>query len=370
MRSDYVKRKRLCYRFTENACTELKTMTGSAPETGESAYVRPTIKMIAGIAKVSISTVSRSLSDDPSISKATKRRIAAIAQELGFVPNIVARGLVQRRTNLVGFILGPFTNPFYLEMLPLLASRLADRGAQMMVFRIKDPGAFEGTLSALAQHQVQGCLIAAATLTPEAAELCKRFRMPVVMINRIGDFYASSINCNNREAGEQVAAALIGEGRTRLAYIGGPVGQATVQDIEREQGFWAKAQALGIPAGRRFEGAYGYSGGRDATDRMLNEDATIDGVFVANDIMAFGVLDRLRSANMPVPDRISVIGFDDLPASSWDAYNLTTVRQPVETMIDRACDLLDAHVRNPAMPAESTFLRGELIVRGSTRLQG
>lgn len=342
-------------------------MTDTNPTTNESAYVRPTIKIIAGIAKVSISTVSRSLSDDPSISKATKRRIVAIAHEMGFVPNIVARGLVQKRTNLVGFILGPFTNPFYLEMLPLLASRLADRGAQMMVFRVKDPTEFEGTLSALAQYQVQGCLIAAATLTPEAAEICNRFRMPVVMINRIGDFYASSINCNNREAGEQVAATLIGEGRKHLAYIGGITAQATAQDIDREEGFWAKTKSLGIKVGKRYEAAYAYEGGRDAAEQLLREDPTVDGIFVANDIMAFAVLDKLRRANIGVPDQISVVGFDDLPSSRWDAYNLTTVRQPVEAMIDRAYDVLEAHVRNPALPAESTFLRGELILRGSTR---
>jgi DNA-binding LacI/PurR family transcriptional regulator len=329
--------------------------------------VRPTIKTIAGLAKVSVSTVSRSLSDDPSISKATKRRVNALAKSVGFVPNIAARGLARRSTSLVGFVIGPFTNPFYLEMLPILASRLTDRGAQLMVFRVKDASGFESTLAALAQYQVKGCLIAAASFTPEAAQICTRFRIPVVMINRLADLYASSVNCNNREAGEQVAALLCAEGRRRLAYVGGTDLETTVQDLDREQGFRTKALALGVKVGKRYAGAYTYDGGGSAADLLLRQQPDVDGIFVANDIMAFGVLDRLRRAGVSIPKRVSLVGFDDLAASSWDAYNLSTVRQPVEAMIDRAYDLLAAHSDDTAPPAESSFLRGTLILRGTTR---
>jgi DNA-binding LacI/PurR family transcriptional regulator len=329
--------------------------------------VRPTVKTLAALAKVSVSTVSRSLSDDPSISKTTKRRIIALAKRVGFVPNVAARGLAQRSTSLVGFVIGPFTNPFYLEMLPILASRLTERGAQLMVFRVKDASAFESTLAALAQYQVKGCLIAAASFTLEAAQICTRFRIPVVMINRLADLYASSVNCNNREAGEQVAALLYEEGRRHLIYVGGHESEATAQDRDREQGFRSKALALGAVVGTRYAGEYTYEGGGKAAEAILRDDPKVEGIFVANDIMAFGVLDRLRRAGISVPKRLSVVGFDDLSASSWNAYDLSTVRQPVEAMIDRAYDLLVAHAEDPYLPAESSFLRGTLVRRGTTR---
>ena len=88
---------------------------------------RPTIKMIATLARVAPSTVSRAINDDPSISLRTRARIQGIAARVGFVPNVTARGLVTRRSDVVALVLGPSQNPFYLEMIPLITERLALR---------------------------------------------------------------------------------------------------------------------------------------------------------------------------------------------------------------------------------------------------
>jgi DNA-binding LacI/PurR family transcriptional regulator len=330
---------------------------------------RPTIKMIAGLAGVATSTVSRALNEDRSISDATRRRIARIAARVGFVPNAAARGLVTRRSSVVALILGLSPNPFYLEMIPVISMRLAARGMGLMIFRMGDQDRIEDTLGALARHHVGGCLVAAASLTREAARLCSRFNIPIVMINRLDELQASSVNCDNRDAGRQVAQLLLQEGRRRLAYVGGEPGGATFQDAEREAGFREALQAAGATAPRRYAGSYSYDGGLAVADALGAEGPAQrpDGVFVANDIMAFGVIDGLRRAGVEIPRDTSLVGFDDLPQARWIGYDLTTVRQPIEALVTAALEILERRVADLAAPAESVFVGAELVQRGTTR---
>jgi DNA-binding LacI/PurR family transcriptional regulator len=330
---------------------------------------RPTIKMIAGLAGVATSTVSRALNDDRSISAATRRRIARIAARLGFVPNAAARGLVTRRSSVVALILGLSPNPFYLEMIPVISMRLAARGMGLMIFRMGDQDRIEDTLGALARHHVGGCLVAAASLTREAARLCSRFNIPIVMINRLDELQASSVNCDNRDAGRQVGQLLLHEGRQRLAYVGGEPGAASFQDAEREAGFREALQAAGAPAPRRYAGAYSYDGGLAVAAALCADGPARrpDGVFVANDIMAFGVIDGLRRAGVAIPGDTSLVGFDDLPQARWIGYDLTTVRQPIDALVTAALEILDRRVADEAAPSESVFVGAELVRRGTTR---
>jgi len=327
---------------------------------------RPTIKMIAKLANVAPSTVSRALNAESSISAETRQRITRIADRVGFVPNGIARGLVNGRTNIVALILGVTRNPFYLEMIPVMSAQLATRGMPLMIFRMSGQDRVEDTLAMLARHQVSGCLIAAASLTREAAAMCSRFNIPIVMINRLAQVDASSVNCNNREAGEQVGQLLRQEGRTRLAYVGGEDDAITYQDIEREAGFARAAKSAGLAVPQRFAGPYSYEGGLDVAERLVASRRTFDGIFVANDIMAFGVIDGLRRAGVVIPRDVSVVGFDDLPEARWSAYDLTTVRQPIVSIVDRALTILDHHLSDETAPAEAMIVHAELIRRGTT----
>ena len=93
-----------------------------------------------------------------------------------------------------------------------------------------------------------------------------------------------------------------------------------------------------------------------------------DSIFCANDITALGALDAARQAGISVPEQLSVIGFDDIPAASWGAYALTTVRQPVNTMIDLSVRALLERIETPSLPPITTFVPGPLVRRGSARL--
>lgn len=327
---------------------------------------RPTIKMIATLARVAPSTVSRAINHDPSISLRTRARIQRIAARVGFVPNVTARGLVTRRSDVVALVLGPSQNPFYLEMIPLITERLALRGKPLMIVRMRETDRIEATLATLARHQVSGCLIGAASMTPEAVALCRRFDIPTVMVNRLANVEGSFVSCNNHEAGLQVASLFAAEGRRCIVYVGAEPGKATVQDEQREAGLRDGALGVGLTAPQRFATVYSYEGGLAAARALLGQLPGADGIFVANDIVAFGVLDGLRRAGAVVPGQMSVVGFDDLPQACWLGYGLTTVRQPMETIVEQALGILDRQISEPGAPAEGVYVSAELVRRATT----
>ena len=102
---------------------------------------------------------------------------------------------------------------------------------------------------------------------------------------------------------------------------------------------------------------------------MIDCSEPADAIFCANDIMAIGVLDAVRSKmDMKVPDDVSIIGFDDIPMASWPSFNLTTVRQPVNQMVDGSVKDLISRINKPEKPPNQKVITGELVYRGSARI--
>jgi DNA-binding LacI/PurR family transcriptional regulator len=162
---------------------------------------------------------------------------------------------------------------------------------------------------------------------------------------------------------------LLAEGRGRLVYVGGETGIATFQDAEREAGFREALEAAHVAPPRRLAGPYSYEGGLAAAAVLCVDGAAncADGIFVANDIMAFGVIDGLRRAGVAIPVGTSIVGFDDLPQARWIGYDLSTVRQPIDALVTAALEILDRRVEDEDAPAESVFVAAELVQRGTTR---
>jgi DNA-binding LacI/PurR family transcriptional regulator len=331
-------------------------------------HERPTVRTLARMAGVAVSTVSRALKNDPRISPDVRRRIAELAQRAGYMPNALARTLSGGRSGLIGFVLGSVHNPFYAEMLEQAVAQAAERGLRLLIVHV-GPGPIEETTSdALLQYQVDGCLIASAELTSRAADICAARGVPVVMVNRVARRHGSSVSCDNAAGGREVAAFLLAGGHRRFAIVHGTVGVSTTDD--RERNFCAGLAEAGLQLSQHLPGNSTYEGGYAAGRHIaqLGDAERPDAVFALNDIMAMGVLDALRAAGARVPEEVSVIGFDNVPASGRPGYALTTLGQPLGLMVRRGLDLLAARIEDPALPDETVVLRGELIVRRSARL--
>ena len=163
-----------------------------------------------------------------------------------------------------------------------------------------------------------------------------------------------------------VANALLDAGFTRLAYVAGKVNTSTNQD--REKGFGDRLRERGIVDWQHAQGDYTYQSGYTAVRELLAATARPEAIFCANDIMALGTLDCARDLGIQIPEELSVIGFDDIPAAEWSGYQLTTVRQPVNQMIAATLDVLSHHREDPNTKPALKLIAGRLITRRSARI--
>ncbi|WP_102126503.1 LacI family DNA-binding transcriptional regulator [Deinococcus planocerae] len=332
---------------------------------------RATAADVAQEAGVSQSTVSRVFSDDGRLTRETKDRVRAVARELGYRPHAVARSLITRRTNIVGLVTSDLSNPFYPRLVETFTTRLHALGRRVLLLTAGVGEDLDDLLPEVLSSQVDGYVVASASVSSGVVRECVRIGTPVVLVNRHAPGSgASAVSCDNVAGGRTVADALLAAGCVRPAYVAGREDAST--NIERERGFFTRLRERGVTDVRRERGHYTYASGREAARRLLAlpERERPDGLFCANDITAMGALDAARELGVRVPQDLAVVGFDDIPAAAWSAYDLTTVRQPVEDMIGRSLDLLLAHVERPDLAPELEVLPGTLVERGSSRRKG
>lgn len=321
---------------------------------------------VARAAGVSISAVSRAYTPKASIAKSTKARILDAAAALGYQPNPLARGLITRRSGMVALLMTEVTNPFYPTVLEIFTQALSALGKQVMLLTPAEDEPLEALLPRAISYGVEGVVITSATLTSAMREACAQAPVPVVLFNRTLESGEINAVCCDNEAGGRAIARLFAEGgRRRPAFVAGLPGAST--SLYRERGFVAGLRDAGLPDPIRADGHFTFDGGMDAAAKLLVGPAVPDAIFAANDIMALGVLDGVRRvAGLKVPDDIWVVGFDDIAASAWPSFDLTTFRQPVNRMIAETLRLLEtAETGATALPS-TVLVPGRLIVRGST----
>lgn len=325
-----------------------------------------TAKEVARELGVSQSAVSRAFTKDASISPDLRDRVLQAAERLGYKPNAMARTLITRRSGIVGIVMGDLTNPFYPEVLELLSRRLQKNNLQTLLFNVPQGKEVDDELPLLLQYQVDAVVITSATISSAMAKTCAARGIPVVLFNRyVPGSGVHAVSCDNYEGGRLVARYLVERGHRRLAYVAGKPNTSTTMD--RERGFREQLAERGLSLWGREEAAeYSHEDGRQAALRLLTRKQLPDAVFFANDIMAIGGLDAIRGElNLRVPADLSVVGFDDIQMSAWPSYGLTTVRQPVTEMIEKAAALLDLSAAGKLPRPRNHFIAGPLVERSS-----
>jgi DNA-binding LacI/PurR family transcriptional regulator len=163
-----------------------------------------------------------------------------------------------------------------------------------------------------------------------------------------------------------VADALLDAGYERLAYIAGEEGSSTNRD--REQGFTQQLQTQGHALTfRESGGEYTYEAGYAAAQRLLQTDTWPDAIFCASDLIAMGVFDAAKARGLNIPDDLGLVGFDGIEMTGWPGYNITTVRQPVERMVDTTIEVLLNAIENPDAEPVTRWIPATLVKRNSIR---
>ncbi|MEP0405916.1 MAG: LacI family DNA-binding transcriptional regulator [Roseibium sp.] len=330
--------------------------------------MRVTAHDVAKRAGVSQSAVSRVFTPGTSVSPLMAEKVQKAADELGYRPNVLARSLITGRSRIIGLLVSYLENQFYPEALARLSKAFQAKGYRILVFMVsREDGETDRVVQDLLDHQVDGIVAASVGLSDDVALKCARSGVPAVLFNRgQGHRDLCEVTSDNREGARQVADLFVTAGRERIAHISGWSGSSTAR--ERAAGFKGRLAEHGSSLFAEASGDFTRDGASDAARSLFDVSRAErpDAVFVANDHMAFAVMDVLRfELKLQVPDEVSVVGYDDVPMASWPSYNLTTVSQPLDEMVSATVSQLLARTQKDQIPALHERLPGRLIRRGS-----
>jgi DNA-binding LacI/PurR family transcriptional regulator len=341
----------------------------SAKIDGELAGKRATSYDVAKLAGVSQSAVSRVFQDGASASKAMRDRVMAAADQLGYRPNAIARGLITRRSNMVAVVISKLTNLYYPEVLVKLTQRFSEHGVRVLLFALERESDTESVIEQMLQYRVDGVLTA-AIFTPDQLKTIGNAQIPVVFYNRsLQDQLVSSVRCDQEEGERWLVDGLVNAGHKSFGIVEGP--PDSVVSIERKIGALNKLKEMGITDITTVSGDFGYTTGRECFTKLVEKHGGApDAVIAANDVMAIGCIDEAREAHgLDVPGEISIVGFDGVGQARYAAYDVTTVRQPIQRMTESAVSMLIERIENPELSPEKRAFSGSLIRGSSARIQ-
>jgi LacI family transcriptional regulator len=325
---------------------------------------------VARLAGVSQSTVSRVLRQDPKVKPDTRDRVLQVLAQTRYEPNAAARAFRTSRTDSIGVVVARLSYQLYPAMLEAIGAQLARLGQRMIVWDAEYGGELPAS-RALRQGIVDGVILTASTSESEFLKEIASPQAPVVLVNRtVEDYPSDQVSSDNVGGGERVAEYLLRNGRQRIALIGGVPRASPIRN--RERGFREALLRAGVelpPHYYQRSETFSHASGHEAATRLLELGSPPDAIFCVNDVLALGAIDGARALGVRVPEDLWVIGYDDIELASWGAYELTTVRQPMEEMIAYAIKLLLAKIADRDKPLEQKCFPNELVIRRSTARQ-
>ena len=318
----------------------------------------------AGVAK---STVSRVLSGKATISEATRQRVLAAIDELGFRVNVLAQALAGNASNVIGLVISNFAGPYFGRLLKEIAAQAALAGKQLMVTDgHDDPAREQEAVALLADRRCDAIILYSRSMPePDLAHLLASSSVPLVVINRqVAGFAERCVIQDQQQAVREAMGHLLALGHRQIACISGPLQTQTAR--ERLAAYRQSLSEAGIAPAEALiaEGDNLVAGGYQACRELLARQHPFSALFAGNDDMALGALRALQEAGKRVPQDVSLLGFDDAPASAYLVPSLSTVHMPVEAMAERAITVALALAAGQQVESQCYF-SGELKLRES-----
>lgn len=331
-----------------------------------------TIYDVARRAEVSPATVSRVVNGHASVDPALAARVRRAMRELDYRPNAVARNLRRSQTSLWAAIVSDIGNPFFTSLVRGIEDVAQCAGFSVVLCNTDEDPAKEGRyVSAALSEQIAGVIISPSGRASHVNRLVDA-RVPVVVIDRqLRDVPVDTVLVDNEHGAELATAHLIENGYRRIACVTGPRRISTA--VHRLRGYRRALSLAGLrPTGELVRFAdFRSPGGYQAMDSLLAAGPTPDAVFGANNLMTVGLMQRLLEERIEVPDRMGVVGFDDVPWASLVRPSLTTVAQPTYELGRTAAELLTERIAAPGRRPSTVTLPTQLHIReSSTRRPG
>ncbi|MFI2299733.1 LacI family DNA-binding transcriptional regulator [Actinacidiphila glaucinigra] len=325
------------------------------------------IKDVASRAGVSVATVSRVLNDHPAVRPDTRARVLEAVAELGYRPNAVARSLRTDQTRTLGLVISDVLNPFFTELARSVEDEARALGYSVIIGNADErPEQQDHHIRTLLDRRIDGLLVSPTDGGSPLILDAVRSGTPMVFVDRwipgIGND-VPVVRTDGFDAVRDLVAHLHGLGHRRLAIIAGPA--ATTTGRERVRAFREALAAFGLPLPDEYigQGDFQADSGRRAMARFLDLPVPPDVVFAADNLMALGAMDEIRSRGLRVPDDIALAAFDDIPWFLHTDPPITAIAQPTGDLGRAAVrSLID---RVEGRPAPSVTVSARLVVRRS-----
>lgn len=331
----------------------------------------PTLRDVAEAAGVHPATASRALNPATRglVNADTARRVMKVAEQLGYRPNPIARGLKTAKSGTIGLVVPDLANPLFPPIVRGIEDVLEPAGyTGLIVNTDNDPDREQAQIDRLRARQVEGLIVATALVEHPLMERLHREGVVMVMVNRRTDGVDVPSITPDDAAGVQLAVQhLAGLGHRRIAHVAGPLETST--GVTRARSFRAVVRELGLdddPALTTTASQWSEESGAEGLRRLLDTAPGFTAVVAGNDLIALGCYDVFAERGLDCPADISVVGFNDMPFLDKLKPPLTTIAIPQQQIGAEAARLLLDAIAEPTRPARSVLLPLSLVARGST----
>ena len=331
-----------------------------------------TIHDIAKKLKISASTVSRALNDNPLISAATRELIKQTADKMGYRPNILAANFRTKKTNTIGIIVPLINRYFFSSVISGIEDIAYNQGFTVTISQSNDNFEKEYKIAkTLYNNRVDGLIVSIGmeTTSFDHLKLFSERNIPLVFFDRVVDeIEAHKIVVDDFGGAFRVTQHLIENGAKRIAHIGGPLNLNIYK--KREEGFLQamKEAGLKISDSMIIHNNLRKDDGIAAIQMLIENNSKIDAIFCANDTTALSAIIYLKSKGIKIPDDILIMGFSNEPFSEVVTPSISTVKQPGFLMGQKAAELIINQInsKNTNVKYETYTLPTELIIRESS----
>ena len=325
-----------------------------------------TIKDVAKRANVSIATVSRILNNKSGFSEKTKRKVLQAIEELGYHPNAIARGLINKNTETIGVLIPAVSNMFSSEILDGIEKYANDIGSSVIVCNTADDG--ERTmkyLQVLSEKRVDGIIIVSESIEEEYHKALTDMKIPVVLVSTLSFEYPFPyVKVDDRHAAFSATDYLIKKGHKKIAMLSGNA-EDLIAGLPRMEGFKSALRAHRLPINEDNIidcRGFSYKDGVSGMEEILRRELDITAIFASSDELAAGAMSIAYKHGIKIPEQLSIIGYDNTKLAEMTIPSLTVVAQPLFDMGLMAATML-FEMKETGEITESRIMKHEIIER-------
>lgn len=327
---------------------------------------QPTIRDVAERAGVSHQTVSRVINHHQLVSPATRQRVEQAIRELEYVPSPIARGLISNRTHSIGLVSSDFSDHFFAQVASGAEMEARRRGYYLVIASVEEDAETDerGYLRLMVERRVEGLIVARPKL-PISLDQASRGLVPVVAIGSREAPGLTVVDVDNRRGGRDAVGFLLRRGHRQIATITGPM--EWLSSHARLEGYRDALRDAGVsydPSLVEQAPGWALADGQTAMARLLDRRVPFTALFAYSDLVAIGAIKEMRARGLRVPEDVSVVGYDDIPVAAYVDPPLTTVRQPMREVGERAASLVLDGIGGEATGGVQ-LLPARLVARGS-----